>query len=359
VYSSPRTAESHRAVVRTRLGVTRNPGKARKIADRAIRKAARVKNNPPDLINVALEHLVQASLELPAFSTLDEMATRVRAEINSGIFQMIRSRLGPGGRARLEALLVVGPDGESDLARLKRPARRASWSRFKEQRRHLEWVDGLGPAAAWVEGVAASKIADFAAEADVGDADVLGRYEPVKRVGLLACLVHVARARARDDLAQMLCKRMAGNLKKARLKREEIREQQRTMSEQLIGTYRTVLEHLDPERQAAAGQAPDEGAARAVAAVEKAGGFAAQLADIEEVSAFHGDNDELLVARHFKADRATALALAGSLTLQATSADHSVVDALLHAVTYWGKSRDFIPDHREGVPLDLSFASGN
>jgi hypothetical protein len=46
VYSSPRTAESHRAVVRTRLGVTRNPGKARKIADRAIRKAARVKNNP-------------------------------------------------------------------------------------------------------------------------------------------------------------------------------------------------------------------------------------------------------------------------------------------------------------------------
>lgn len=71
VYSSPRTAESHRAVVRTRLGAIRNPGKARKIADRAIRKAAWVKNNPPDLINVALEHLVQASLELPAFSTLD------------------------------------------------------------------------------------------------------------------------------------------------------------------------------------------------------------------------------------------------------------------------------------------------
>jgi hypothetical protein len=51
---------------------------------------------------------VQACLELPAFSTLDEMATRIRAEINAGIFQMIRSRLGTGGRARLEALLVVG-----------------------------------------------------------------------------------------------------------------------------------------------------------------------------------------------------------------------------------------------------------
>lgn len=45
------------------------------------------------------------------------------------------------------------------------------------------------------------------------------------------------------------------------------------------------------------------------------------------MSAFQGDNYELLVARHFKADRATALVLAGSLTLQATSADHSAVDA--------------------------------
>lgn len=157
----------------------------------------------------------------------------------------------------------------------------------------------------------------------------------------------------------MLCKRMAGTLKKARLKLEEIRERQRAMSERLIGTYRVVLEHLDPEGETAAAGGLGAGAARAVAAVEEVGGFAAQLADIEEVPAYHGDNYELLVARYFKSDRATALALAGSLTLQATSADHSVLDALMHAVTYWPKTRDFIPDHVGGVPLDLSFASVN
>ncbi|WP_370017464.1 hypothetical protein [Planotetraspora sp. GP83] len=37
------------------------------------------------------------------------------------------------------------------------------------------------------------------------------------------------------------------------------------------------------------------------AAVDQAGGFAAQLADIEEVAAFHGDAHELLVYRFFKA----------------------------------------------------------
>ena len=49
------------------------------------------------------------------------------------------------------------------------------------------------------------------------------------------------------------------------------------MSECAIGTYRTVLEHLDPDGETAS-QAPGQGAARAVAAVQEAGGFAAQLA---------------------------------------------------------------------------------
>jgi hypothetical protein len=88
--------------------------------------------------------------------------------------------------------------------------------------------------------------------------------------------------RARDDLAEMLCKRVSSIVKRAKTELEEIRLRQRAVSEKLIGTYRTVLESLDPEAEE-----PGGGAARAVAAVEEAGGFAAQLADIEEVSAYH------------------------------------------------------------------------
>lgn len=40
--------------------------------------AAEVKNTPQDLINVALEMLVKASLELPGFSTLNEAMSRIR-----------------------------------------------------------------------------------------------------------------------------------------------------------------------------------------------------------------------------------------------------------------------------------------
>ncbi len=129
VYASRRTAESHRVLVRQREGVRYAPGQARKIAEKAITEAAWVKNYPPDLINVALERLVQACLELPAFSTLDEMASRIRGEVNASIFRRIWIRLGPSGRVRLEGLLVVGSDGQSDLNRLKRPAKRASFVR--------------------------------------------------------------------------------------------------------------------------------------------------------------------------------------------------------------------------------------
>ncbi|MBF8190093.1 hypothetical protein ITP53_31070 [Nonomuraea sp. K274] len=66
----------------------------------------------------------------------------------------------------MEALLVVGPDGKSTFNRLKKPAQRATWSRFMDQVSWLDQVDALGDTDAWLDGVAPSKIADFAGEAD-------------------------------------------------------------------------------------------------------------------------------------------------------------------------------------------------
>jgi hypothetical protein len=80
-----------------------------------------------------------------------------------------------------------------------------------------------------LEGIAASKIADFAGEAYAADAVVPARTYTVdaKRVALLVCLVHAAQARARDDLVEMLCKWMAATNKKAKAELEEIRLRQR------------------------------------------------------------------------------------------------------------------------------------
>ncbi|MFG6200341.1 Tn3 family transposase [Nonomuraea sp. JJY05] len=387
--SSP-SAKAHRKLVRQRQGVKYDAGRVRAIAAVAIRKAAQAKNNPADLINVEIEELLRLRLELLGYTTLEALATSIRAEVNAAIFATILRRMSEAGQARMEGLLVVGPDGKSTFNRLKKPAQRATWSRFREQVKWLDRVDALGDTDAWLEGIAPSKIADFAGEADAQDADTLSRYDAVKQVALLACLTHTARMRARDDLAKMLCKRMVAHVKRARAELEEIRARQRAGSERLIGTYRQVLERLDPGSETSA--AGREAVARAMealtscagnagqvqalgemlsalvvqtvrAAVEQAGGFAAQLADIEEVAAFHGDAHELLVYRFFKKDRPALFELAGKLRLKATSSDDSVLAALAHAREHSPKRRDFIPlppAVEEDVPESgIAFASGN
>ena len=207
-HGAARTMRLHRGQVRKRQGVTRDPQRARALADAAIREAALVRNHPPDLINVALERIIEASLELPAYSTLDEMAATIRAEVNEAIFAGIVARMGLEGRQRAQGLLsTAGSDGRSMFNRLKKPAQRATWSRFKAQAEYLDEVDELGDTASWLEGVAPGKVADFAGEAAAQDVDTLSRYGDDKRLALVACLVHAARMRARDDLAEMLCKR--------------------------------------------------------------------------------------------------------------------------------------------------------
>jgi TnpA family transposase len=353
---SERTAKAHRELVRERVGVVFDPERARAVAAGAIRAAAEVKNNPADLINVALEMLVKASLELPGFSTLNEMTSRIRGEVNTALFERIVARMPPPDRARLEGLLdVAGPERTSAFNRLKQVAGRASWSAFREQVQYLAWVDSLGATEVWLEGVAETKLADFAGEAAAADAGVMRDVAPLKRAALLACMVHVARMQARDDLTEMFCKRMASITKRAKTELDEIRTRQEEISERLIEHYRDVLVHLDPRHPAAGEEATALGLARET--VERAGGFDAELADIEAVAAHHANNYAPLVARQWRRDRSTMFAFARTVELEATSADRSVLDALEHALAHSHLTRDYIPGHVDGVMVDLSFAS--
>lgn len=71
--AAKRSAKRHRAFVRTRLRVVYESARVRELAAESIRKAVQAKDNPADLINVALEELVRARCELPGYSTLDEL----------------------------------------------------------------------------------------------------------------------------------------------------------------------------------------------------------------------------------------------------------------------------------------------
>ncbi|MGW0810303.1 hypothetical protein [Nonomuraea sp. NPDC002799] len=61
-------------------------------AEETMRIEAVSKNNPADL-NVALEKPVEAGLEILRYSTLDQMVSRVRLQVNTEILAGVRARM--------------------------------------------------------------------------------------------------------------------------------------------------------------------------------------------------------------------------------------------------------------------------
>jgi hypothetical protein len=80
-----KTVRNHRGLVRHRLGLVSDQATARKIAAEAIRAAAETKDNPADLINIALEELVKSNCELPGYTTLDRAGLFVPVRRPPGI----------------------------------------------------------------------------------------------------------------------------------------------------------------------------------------------------------------------------------------------------------------------------------
>ncbi|WP_318219173.1 DUF4158 domain-containing protein [Streptomyces sp. SCL15-6] len=151
----PRPAEHHRGLVRKRAGVAYDQTEARRIAQQTIRKEVAVKNRPADLITIELEKVAEAGLELPEFSTFDNRPSRIRTKVNASICASFRNSMSPLQRTELLQLLEAREaDGTAQLNRLKKHAKGPSWSHFKNLTRRMEWSDGLGDSAVWMDGVA-------------------------------------------------------------------------------------------------------------------------------------------------------------------------------------------------------------
>jgi hypothetical protein len=104
----------------------------------------------------------------------------------------------------------------SRAARPQAARKAATLTKFKQHLAHLAWLDGLGPARAWLAGIPPPKVAQFAGEAHVTDVADLRKMGAARRLALVVRLLHQAQVRARDEVATMFCKRMAAITKKAK-----------------------------------------------------------------------------------------------------------------------------------------------
>ena len=96
----------YQAAVRSYLSVTHYDDVAEGLVTKTILETAETMSDPADLINQAVETLQAAAIDLPAFSTLDRLVNRLRAEVHARIYNRVLARVTPEHLAILDTLLV-------------------------------------------------------------------------------------------------------------------------------------------------------------------------------------------------------------------------------------------------------------
>jgi len=100
-------------------------------------------------------------------------------------------------------------DRRTDFNRIKDTPRPATLQHLRQWTERLKWLESILPTRPFLQGVAYTKIQQFAAEAaalDVGDMHDIDNLP--RRYSLLICLLYQGQVQTRDELVEMLLKRM-------------------------------------------------------------------------------------------------------------------------------------------------------
>ena len=338
----------YQAAVRRHLSVTPYGEAAEQLVTKTTLETAETMSDPADLINRAVEALQAASIDLPAFSTLDRLVNRLRAEVHAQIYNRVAARVTAEHAAALDALLVrPANSATTDFNRLKQTPGPATPTTIRLWIERLDWLTGLIDPDPLLEGIAHTKLRQFAAEAaalEVGD--LLDISQPGKRHTLLLALLRQARMRCRDELVEMLLRRVRKTQAAAKEQLEALHDQHRGIEEALIGVFGQVLTTAQTQ------EADDAFGRQVRKLLLEQGGVEALAEQCETVSAWHSDNDLPLLwpihARH----RGLLFRLVDLLDIRSATQDHSLLDALAVVSKHRHTRRNELQDK-----VDLGFAS--
>jgi hypothetical protein len=160
----------------------------------------------------------------------------------------------------------------------------------------LDWLASVLDPDPLLEGIAHTKLRQFAAEAAAVEVnDLLDISQPGKRHTLMLALLRQARMRGRDELIEMMLRRIRRTQAAAKEKLEALHDENRGIEEALIGIFGKVLETAqDQETDAAFG-------CQVRKLLAEQSGVEASAEQCETVSASHRDNElPLLWAIHVR-----------------------------------------------------------
>lgn len=344
---SPATLQRYHVALREHLEITTLGKQARHVATRAMHTSAQVMNNLADLINAAIEMLLAEHCELPAFSTLDRLARRIRTLVNGGIYQMILVKVSEEEQQALSGLLQQEESSAfTAFNRIKEAPKSATLTHLDEWLSRLVWLQSLGATGRLTAGIRGAKIGLLAEEARSFHASDFSDFLPPKRFALLVCLIHQATISTRDEIVEMFIKRMSKLTTKAKEELERLRKEDRATTERLIDIFTEVLQ-TNTETQDVA-----EAGTQIRKVLDDAGGTAQLLEQCEQVSAHHGDRYQPLVWRFYSSHRKALFRVIKTLDLSSTTSDQGLIEAMNFLIAHEHDTKKYLE-----ATLDLSFAS--
>jgi TnpA family transposase len=338
----------HQAAVRLYLSVTPYGDKAEALVTETTLQAAETMSDPADLINNAVETLQVAAIDLPAFSTLDRLINRLRTEVHTRMYGRVCAGMSANQAAVLDALLVKPANSTTTpFNRLKQTPGPATPTTIRLWIDRLDWLGGLIDPDPLLRSIAHTKLRQFAAEAaalDVGD--IRDISQPGKQHTLLLALLRQARMRCRDEIIEMMLRRIRKTQAAAKEQLAELHDQHRGIEESLIGIFGQVL-------QTAQTQSADDAFGREIRKLlSEQGGVDTLVTKCETVSAWHSDNHLPLLWPIHARYRNLLFQLLDLLDIQSATQDRNLMDALLVVRKHRYSRTNELSDS-----VDLSFAS--
>lgn len=320
-YDASGTKSRHMTIIRKALGVQAYTSEVQNLVRSSVQQAARTKEDLADLINIAIETLIQQRYELPGFTTLRELAQSCRAEVNREYFTSVYEALGEARRLEIDRLLEVSPETKRSLwYELKQEPDNPTLSHLKELVAYWEWLKPYDVGHQVLAALPEAKVRHFAAEAKTLDAGRMKEVEPRKRACLMAALIHSQVAARLDDLGEMLVKRVHKIHQRAEEALANYRLKHQAETESLIDTFAKLLTVLQSED----GQPPSW------PAIETCLNGRTQdlLNQCTAYLAYAGNNYFPFLWKYYATHRTVLFALLDHLQLLSTSQDTGVVQAI-------------------------------
>jgi TnpA family transposase len=203
--------------------------------------AAETRHTLADIINVLLEELAHHRYELPAFSTLDRLAFRVREAVNAKHFASITSQLTPQAKALIDGLLKTeSGQSVSRWQMLKREPKRPT---SKETRSYLQHVQHLQHLVEQLPkpDIPVPKMKQYRTLARALDASEMAELKPQKRYALGVIFIRSQYAKTLDDAADLFIRLMQNLENLAAQKLLTFQQERVQRTDMLVGQLKDIL----------------------------------------------------------------------------------------------------------------------